>query len=413
MDRGGRAGFAASHGRAILTIGAVSALGILASAGFQIVTIRGLGPLGFGLLASFLALVNIAAIGSSALRNSVAVATADAGVPAPVVAPRRFDSSLVEALVLGGLSTVGILVVAPLLAASLGANLTALALTAAVVSPYFLFSRAQGLLQGRGDSRSVVWWSTGAQVAQLGFTIVALALGLGAIGVLVGLLLTAVLGTVGASYQSRNIITARTTRPFSRRSLVVLLITLSFAWLTSIDVVLVQLGTSDAVAGAFAAAAVLIKTTLIIPATLSLYLLPKFVGRKNDASMTRLGVNVTLAITFVSGLLMFGLVTVAGERIVAILFGAAYDASAELLPLMALMWIPWAMAQGLLIRLTASSSRGGLLILVAAIGVQWVGSTLLLPDLPAMIILNGAVGFLALAGLFAIHAHSLHRLSRR
>jgi len=401
--------FLSQHGRAMVHIGAVSAVGIIASVGFQLVVIRGLGPQQYGLLASFLALINVAAIGSAALRNSVAVNTADSalrsGVPKRTV--KRLDSSMVEALVLGGACTAGIVFLSPFLAGSLDTNVIALLFVAFTVTPYFIFSRAQGLLQGTGDSASVVWWSTGAQVAQLVLGAFAVLLGLGAVGVLSVLLATAILGAFGSTYQarSRGIVSTGKAKPFSRDTSVVLLITIAFAWLTNVDVILVRAGSSEEIAGAYAAAAVVIKTTLIIPATLSLYLLPRFVMRKGDTAMTKLGVNVTLAITFVTGIAMVALVSIAGRVIVPV-FGEGYQASVTFLPWLALAWLPWAMSQGLLIRLTASSSKSSLLVLVLAALVQWFGSAALLPDVFAMILLNGVAGLAVLVVLFIIHLMS-------
>ncbi|TFD44241.1 hypothetical protein E3T37_00245 [Cryobacterium sp. TMT2-10] len=394
------------HGRAVFEIGVVSVVGILATAGFQILSIRGLGPQGFGLLASFLALINVAAIGSSALRNSVAVVTAHAAfTPEPGVAAarKRPDSSLIEALVLGGLCTLAVLIVSPWLATSLEANLPALIVTAGVVLPYFLFARAQGLLQGAGDSRAVVWWSSGAQVAQLILTLVVLALGYGAVGILGVLLVTAFLGALGASLQARRHSVRAGRRPFSTSGSIVLLITIALAWLTNADVILVRSGAAPELAGAYAAAAVLVKTILIVPATLSLYLLPRFVKRRGDASMTRLGVNVTLGITALGGFAMFVGVSLLGFLIVPILFGSGYEFSISVLPWLALAWLPWAMAQGILIRLTASSSKVGLAILLAAVPIQWLGSQAVLPDIGAVILVNGLLGLVVFACLFGIH----------
>lgn len=393
------------HGRPLLVIAVVSALGIVASAGIQIVASRGLGPQGFGLLASFLALINVVAIGSAALRNSVAVIMAETQFSTSKInsRPRLIDTSMIEAIVLGGICTLGILLVSPLLASSLETNATAFILAAAIVVPYFLFARAQGLLQGSGDSRSVVWWSTSAQVTQLVLAAGALALGYGAIGILVVYLVTVILGTIGSTLQAKSLSIPRTRKPFSMNSSVVLLLTITFAWLTNVDVILVRSGTSELVAGSFAAAAVLVKTTLILPATLSLYLLPKFVNRRHDASMTKFGVNATLGITFLSGIAMFVLVLLAGPFLVSLLFGPEFRLSSDFLPGMALMWLPWAMSLALLVRITAVASKSGLALLVVVAATQWIGATALLPDILAMMIFNGLVGTATLAVLFIIH----------
>lgn len=408
-------GLFSQHGKALFEIGVASGLGIVASAGFQVVATRGLGPESFGLLAAFLALINIAAIGSSALRNSVAVAVAESR-NLPIANPARrqwLDSSLIEALILGAVCTVGLLIASPWLASSIESNVLALALTAATVAPYFLFARSQGLLQGVGNSRAVVWWSTGAQMTQLALTVIALLLGYNAVAILVIYLFTVVAGTVGSTYHSRNFTIAAARRPFSVNSTVVLLLTIAFAWLTNVDVILVRAGASELAAGSYAAAAVLVKTTLILPAMFSLYLLPRFVSNRRNHALTKLGVNLTLAVTFAGGLLIFLILYLAGGLIVSILFGKGYGLTVGFLPSLALMWLPWAMAQAVLVRVTSFASKAGVAVLLVAAVVQWVGDTALLPDINAMIVLNGSLGVLALASLFAIHLYVVRSDKKR
>jgi O-antigen/teichoic acid export membrane protein len=147
---------------------------------------------------------------------------------------------------------------------------------------------------------------------------------------------------------------------------------------------------------------VLVKTSLIVPGTLSLYLLPRFVSRRGDVAMTKLGVNVTLGITFVGGLVLLGVVTLLGD-VVAAFFGAGYEEVAPILPALALAWIPWAMAHGVLTRLTAASSRVGLCVLVAVALVQWFGGRMVLPGIERFIVFLGVLGVVALLSLFVVH----------
>jgi len=390
------------HGAAFVQIGFVSLLGIVATAGFQLVAVNGLGPAKFGLLASFLALINVVSVGSSALRNSVAVMAANSSVERAGARP-RWDASLIEGVVLGVACALVIVVASPWLETSLATDFGAIMFTAAAALPYFLFARAQGLLQGVGRSRSVVWWSTGAQLAQFLLAAVVVFLGGGPVGVVIVLLIVAVGGTVGASVQARGISPGLYRRAFSADSSVVLALTVLFAWLINADVILVRAGVAPQVAGGYAAAEVVVKTLLIVPATLSLYLLPRFVGRRQDISMTRLGVNVTLVVTLVSGAVMFVGVLLFGNWAIGILFPGSYDTAASLLPGLALMWIPWAAAQGVLIRVTASASRSGVVVFVLAIPAQWILGRLILPDVGRFIAADGILGILVLAGMLVIH----------
>ncbi len=399
----------AQHGRALFEIVLISGLGIVASAGFQVVATRGLGPEGFGLIAAFLAVINIAAIGSAALRNSVAVQVAATLTFAPPIGRRRPDASLIEAAALGSILTAGLLIASPWLAGSLQSNSLALLLTAGTVIPYYLFARSLGLLQGTGKTRAVVWWSTGAQLMQLALAVAVLALGFGAVGILAMFLATILFASLGSSYQTRHLALSPTTRPFSLSSVVVVLLTISYAWLTNVDVILVRSGVAELAAGSYAAAAVLVKTTLILPATLSLYLLPRFVTNRSNSRITRLGVSLSLAITLASGLLIAAILAAAGPAIVVVLFGPGYEMTAALLPLLALTWVPWAMVQAILVRITSIASKAGLAVLVVSIAAQWIGSVALLPNIQAMIVLNGSIGIAVLLLLFAVHRVAAHR----
>jgi O-antigen/teichoic acid export membrane protein len=96
-------------------------------------------------------------------------------------------------------------------------------------------------------------------------------------------------------------------------------------------------------------------------------------------------------------------VAVIGDTLVRLLFGTGYALAAELLPWMAVAYLPWALAQGLLISLTATASRQALAVLVAAAVVQWLAASLLLPDVRAMIAGIGGVGVVTTASLFGLH----------
>ncbi|QGQ18891.1 hypothetical protein GC089_06095 [Cellulomonas sp. JZ18] len=403
-----------AHGRALAGLGVVTVVGVVATAGFQLVVIRGLGPVEYGLFASLLAFLNVASIGSGALRNSVAVDTAAsraAGSTAGTPARRLLDGSAVEALVLGLVCTVAGVVAAPYLTASLDTTVVPVLVVAAAALPYFVFSRSQGLLQGAGDSRAVVLWSTAAQVAQFLLSALVVRLGGGALGVLLVFLGVGVVGALGASAQARVRRLVSGARPFSADALVVIALTIAFAWLTSVDVVLVRSGALEADAGAYAAAAVLVKTTLIVPTTLSLYLLPRFVSARDDTASVRLGVNLSLALALVTGLAVWVVVTVAGGLVVRV-FGGGYEQATAVLPALALAWVPWAMAQSLLIRLTAAASRWSLVVLVLVAAAQWVLGRLVLPDVDAFVVVNAGVGAVALGCMFVVHLRLVRQAGR-
>lgn len=392
-------------------IGLVSVLGIVATAGFQLVVINGLPPEQFGLLAAFLAILNVVAVGSAATRNSVAVSTASRALAIP---RRGFfrDASFVETTLLGGATALLLVITAPLLAGALEADVSAVLFTAAATLPYFYFARSQGLLQGVGKTTAVVWWTTGSQLFQLLLAALAIYLSAGVGGVLTVVLVVAALSAIGSAIHARRI-SSGGGQAFTQDTIVVLLLTVGFAWLTNADVVMVRALGDESTAGAYAAAGVIVKTVLIVPATLSLYLLPRFVGRRNDAAMTRLGVNLTLATTAAFGVVMLLASWLVGPWIISILYPSSYGEAAVLLPLLAAMWLPWAAAQAVLIRITAAALVTGLAVIGAGIIAQMVVGWLLLPNVEAFMLGNGIIGAFVLVGLFALHLYHTRGISGR
>lgn len=399
-------GLARKHGRPLAAIASVSILGIIATAGFQIVASRGLGPEQFGLVAALLALVNVASIGSSALRNAVAVNVA--GAP-HLASDSRRDPSLVEAYALGGLAVIALIAASPWMLPGIGVPAAAFALTISALIPYFLFARAQGILQGIGRSTSVIWWSTGAQVLQLGLTLIVIIAGAGATGVLAAVFATALIGAIGASLQARRTGYLPHGRAFTRASVVVLLLTISFAWLTNSDVIFVRIWDNASDAGNYAAAAVLVKTTLILPTTLSLYLLPRFVRSRDDAATTRRGVLVMLAITLAGGLIIYLALALLGGPVVALVFGNAYQPTVSILPALALSWLPWALAQAMLVRMVAMASSAAVAALLVAGIVQVGAAALTLPNTELFVAANGLTGLAVFASMFVAHMTSRSR----
>lgn len=398
-------GYLRRHLRPLATVGVVSVAGIGASTIFQALTGRALGPAAFGLLAAFLSIVNIAAIGGSALQNATAVATARAlleTVPVPSSRTRR-DGPLIEALTLGGIGAVLVIALAGPLSQRVGTSTLAIALAGLTVLPSFLFSVAEGRLQGAGRAHAVAGWSSASQVLRLVLAVVVLVVGLGAVAVLVAVLVAIVAAAVGATWHARRHFVRTGDAAFNRHSWVLIFLTLAFAWLTSIDVMLVRTYAPEHQSGMFAAAAVLAKLVLIVPTTLSLYLLPRFVHRRSDRDTMNFGVNVVLGTVGAVGLAGAGAFLVLGAPIVRLFFGAGYEESITLLPILGLAYVPWALAQGLLIRLTASVSRRALVVLVAAAVVQWAVARAVLPDLRAMGLTIGLLGLAVAGALFVLH----------
>lgn len=397
-----------SHGKPLLAVGVASALGIIASFAFQLLSARFLSPADFGLLAAFFVIVNVAAIGSASLQNSVTVQTASslASMGATRQRPRRWP---LDAILLG-LSGAGVIaVLAPWLASALDTTPLVILASAATVPLSFLFADSMGLLQGAGQVAQAVWWSTLSQIARVAFAVLGIALGLGFGGILGAVLAALAVAVVGGAWSAR-----RVPRPFdgvfSRAGITIIILTVAFAWLTSSDVIFLRAGAPENLAGTYASATVLVKTGFLLPSTLSLYLLPRFVKHRDNPSLSRVGVLVTLGLSLATSIAMVILFLLLGNWIVALIYPAAYAGAAGFLVPTALAYLPWIAAQGMMIKLTSSTSAGAAMMLLMASAAQWIAFTLTVPNISAMLVSFAAIGIAVLMTFFVIDMRNARRL---
>jgi len=403
-----------NHGSAVVRIGIISAVGILASFAFQIVTARWLGPVNLGIMSSFFAIVSMAAIGSSSLQNAVAAQTARLLVAGAAPTPRRLDGFTIEALVLGGAGALAVVCFSPLIATSLATETYVPLLAAVSILLSFLFARIVGSIQGTGDSQGAVWWSTVSLVLRVALVGAVLLAGLGLIGALVSVLLASAVACVGAFVYARRSTIPLHHRPFGADGVVVIAMSIAFAWLTNIDLILVRAEADEYTAGVYAAAAQLVKSGFLIPATLSLYLLPRFVRQSGNTAMTRLGVRFTLGVTAAGAALMVAFFGIAGSFVMSVLFGTDYATENWLLVGLSVAYLPWIMAQGQLIRMNALASRTALAVLIFLMLAQFLAATFALPNIAYLLVVIGATGTVALVVFLIIdsraarHARATH-----
>ncbi|MFJ2368624.1 lipopolysaccharide biosynthesis protein [Microbacterium sp. NPDC087665] len=397
-----------SHGKALLAVGVASGLGIIASFAFQLVSARFVSPADFGLLAAFFVIVNVAAIGSASLQSTVTVQTAST-LTLPDEARRARRRVPLDAILLGVGGGAVIAVLSPWLATAL--NTTPLVILAAAVTiPLsFVFADAMGLLQGSGQVAQAVWWSTFSQIARVLFAVLAIAIGTGLGGIIGAVLAALVVAVVGGVWTAR-----RVPRPlngvFSSAGITIVILTVAFAWLTSSDVIFLRAGAPEDLAGIYAAAIVLVKTGFLIPSTLSLYLLPRFVKHRDNPNISRVGVLATLGLSLATSVAMLVVFLLLGDWIIALIYKPAYAAAAALLVPTTLAYLPWIAAQGMMIKMTSSASRGAAGILLLAAVAQWITFTITIPDVTAMLTAYGVIGAVVLIAFFAIDVRNARRL---
>lgn len=404
--QGPRAGWGAhvrAHARGLSMIGLATIVGVVATFLAQILSARYLAPEEFGLFAAFLVIVNVAAVGSSSLQNLVTVQTAatlafsESHGPAKSRWPR--DAILIG--VVGGGVIAGL---SPLIASALDTTATVVIAAGISIPLTFMFADALGLLQGAGNVASAVWWTTVSQIARVVLIVVAMLLAAGVGGIIAATLLAIGLCLAGAVWAARRIPRPRT-GVFSGQGAVIVVLTVAFAWLTTSDAFYLRAGAPEALAGTYAAVTVLVRAGFIIPSTLSLYLLPRFVRNRGNAALNRLGVLLTLGISLATSIAMTALFALWGPSIIAVLYGNAYAGAAAMLVPVSLAYLPWIAAQGLLIKMTSMASRAASVVLVVAVVVQFALFAWTVPDVPAMLVALGAIGAAVLIVFLAIEWH--------
>ena len=407
MTSTGRWGHVRSHATALGSVGVASIVGAVAAFVFQIVTARLVGPDDFGLLAAFFSIVNVAAIGSSALQNSVAVQTAGGSESTTVRAKMRVP---VDALIVGLAGGILVLVLSPLLADALGSSLGIVVAAAVSIPLSFLFAAYVGRIQGAGRATAAVGWSTASLVMRVLIAVPVLLLGAGVGGAAGAVVAATGFATLGAA------VTARRT-PAPRRSIftadgtTIMIITIALAWLTSADVFFLRVLAPASVAGEYASVAVLVKASFILPSTLSLYLLPRFARNRESVELTRVGVFASIGVSAAAGLALLLAFWLVGGAVVDIVLAGGYAGAKPLLVPVAAAYVPWIILQGLLIQLISDASRVAAVTLVAGVGAQAAIFFGFLPDLGATLLAFGALGWVLCGVLVAVIMVRLRRVS--
>lgn len=397
----GLGGHVRTHAKPLLGVAVASGIGILASFAFQFLTLRYLSPADFGLLAAFFVIVNVAAIGSASLQSAIAVQKAAPANDRP--SRQGLIARLpLEALILGLSGAIAIAALSPWIASTLDTTPLVVIAAGASIPLSFVFSDMVGLLQGSGRVGEAVRWSMLSQIARVVFAVGGIALATGLAGMIGAIITALIFAAVGASLAARRI-----QRPlkgaFSASGLTIITLSVSFAWLTNSDSFFVRAAAPQELAGLYAAALVFVKTGFLLPTTLSLYLLPRFVRNRDNAALSRLGVLMTLGLSVATGLAMIAFFALWGDWLLAILAPKSAGASAFLVPA-SIAYLPWIAAQGMLIKMSSIASRPAAGFLLLAVVAQAALFTLSLPDVMKMLSWFGGLGVAVLLAFLLIDA---------
>lgn len=395
-----RSGHVRAHARGVLIVVVGSAVGALAALAFQLVTARALGPAGFGLLSAFFTIINVAAIGSSSLQNSVAVSTAS-DLALGGGSTSRTRGWPVEAAIVGVAGGVVVAALSPFLSDVLDTTPLLVAVAAVSVPLSFLLADSVGLIQGTGDAAAAVWWSTIAMLVRVVLVLVAILAGGGVGGVVAAVVAGMAVSAIAAAVPARRVPRPRRA-VLSTQGLTVIVLTVAFAWLTGADVFFLRALGTETEAGLYAAVTVLVKSSFIIPSTLSLYLLPRLVRNRGNRALERVALLVTLGVSVLTGLMVVVAFAAFGPWLLNLLYSGQYDSAAPLLIPTALAYTPWIAAFGVLVRMTSLASKTCALFLALAVVVQSIGFSFLLPDISAMIAFLGILGVVVLTVMLII-----------
>ena len=309
----------------------------LSNYGFQIVTGRLLTVDEYGLLAGFMSAITIIAVSTSALQTTAARAIA-VGENRPE--RRGFFDDLTRTACLGAvIFAVIVAAVAPFLSGFFKIGLIPIFVLGAYALPSSLDSIAAGRLQGARRFRALALYSACQAIAKLGLAFVLIVAGLRVGGLIAGLALSsAVVSLVGMS-ASREVgaVEAHILSADVRRGFFAFLL----LWvIVSVDLAFARAYFKPHDAGVYAAAAVLGKAVLWLPAVVTQLIFPSLAQRsanqQGSASVMSRAVIIIVAIssTAVVGLRLFG------GPIFTILYGSRYDGAADIAWKIGLAMIP-------------------------------------------------------------------------
>ncbi len=271
-----------SAARSAAAVGGASLVLALTGYLFNVGVIRFLGPEGYAEVAALLAVIGLAALPLGSLTSLVAREIAflrSRGAEEDIGASVRWVIrwGLLSAVGVGLLLTA----LSPSLAAALGIHSAwPVVMMAWGVSSATATAALLGLVQGGQDFRAVSEVLGGFGVLRVLFLVPALAAGWGTAGALAASLLAAILALAWLARAVRPFWPDRSTgRPMPdvrwRPTMVLVLATLAFGSLTNVDVLLAGVLLPQYEAGNYAAAALFAKAALLIPASVSMVLLPR------------------------------------------------------------------------------------------------------------------------------------------
>jgi O-antigen/teichoic acid export membrane protein/glycosyltransferase involved in cell wall biosynthesis len=305
---------------------------------FHVVVSRWLGPSEYGVLGALLAILIVLAVPLSALQTTVArrVAQADESERSSL-----WSSTFRSCIPIGLWASAVFLLASPFVARFLHiGSWTMVAVLATYIVPAMLFAVTRGALQGNLQFGALAGVSVAPVLVRLLVAIIAIQAGLGVTGAVVASTLSEACGLFLALYLLRGergpAWTAEGRTRELLRELAPVAMGLGAMWfLIELDLVMARNLLRDE-AGEYAAAGMLARAALFIPAAVSMIALPRFAQTKGHGAEAHRWLVSSSAVVAALGLLTTLVMWLFGDKIMPLTFGAEFAEGAEVLPLLTL-----------------------------------------------------------------------------
>jgi O-antigen/teichoic acid export membrane protein len=345
----------------------VLAIGLanLSNYGFQVVTGRFLGPREYGLLGGLMAVITVISVSVSSLQTTAAATIAsersDRG-------QRRLVDPLTKSMLRLGVA-IGFVALAlsPILARFLDIGVLPVAALAFYIVPAALAAIAAGRLQGLERFTAMAWYSTALAVGKFGLAIAVLAIGLRVTGVVASLVISTACIALAGLFFSREAgaVQSGVFSPEVRRAFVALTL---FWIIASTDVPLARAFLSEHEAGLYAAAAVIGKAALWLPAVVAQIAFPRMASISSRGEAATPLMLRALAVAFGLAALVVAALYVFGGTVFDVLYGDEYAGADRLAWRLGLATIPLALANVLLyLHIAREGSRFLIVLGIAAV----------------------------------------------
>jgi O-antigen/teichoic acid export membrane protein len=343
----------------------------------------------YGLLAGFMSAITIIAVSTSALQTAAAKAVA-VGENEPAE-PRYLDQLTRTAIVAGVVFAVATATAAPLLSDVFRIGVVPIFVLGAYAIPSSLDSIAAGRFQGARRFRSLATYSACQALAKLGLATVLVAVGLRVGGLIAGLAISSAVVSIAGLRRTRDVgaIRAHVLGADVRRGFLAFLM----LWvMVSVDLLFARAKFGSHEAGVYAAAAVLGKAVLWLPAVVTQIVFPHLAEQSSkDEESGGVLTKAALLIAGISGAAVLGLFLLGGP-VFTLLYGGRYDGADAIAWKIGLAMLPLAMVNLLLFHYIARGANRFL----AWMGFGVFGETIAFAIAPASgtsyAVVMGAVG---------------------